>query len=162
MSYYEKYLKYKTKYLDLKAQLGGNPEEACPVIHKEDKFCKELNPNLSKNFDYLSYAYACATKRDLVRVKSNQDKLVDELKSKLASKKRIGSEHDIYFEVLEAKYKESNDKIYGKLAIDLFDYIKKESNVRIDKNEINKVAPTLLKAFRGITQKQVGSNWYDK
>jgi hypothetical protein len=24
MSYYEKYLKYKTKYLELKAQLGGS------------------------------------------------------------------------------------------------------------------------------------------
>jgi len=160
MSYYEKYLKYKTKYLNLKAQIGGT-EEACPIVRKEDKFCKELNPALSKEFDYLSYAYACATKPTLLDLKSNQDKLLEEMKNKLAGNKRIGGENDVYYKVLEAKFKESKDKIYGKLATDLFDNLKK-NGVRIDKDMVGKAAPTLAKAFRGIAQKQLGSMWIDK
>lgn len=164
MSFYEKYLKYKTKYLNLKAQLGG-ADEACPVIRREDKFCKELNPELTKQFDYLSYAYACTTKPALIDLKSNQDKLLEEMKTKIAGKKRIAGENNVYFKVLEAKYKESKDKIYGKLATDLFDYIKKNSlitKISIDKDMVNQVAPTLAKAFRGISQKQLGSMWVDK
>ena len=164
MSYYEKYLKYKTKYLNLKAQIGGGDEE-CPILSKEGKFCKELPSDLTKEFDYLSYAYACATKPALIDLKSNQDKILEEMKTKLAGKKKIAGENNVYFKVLEAKYKESKDKIYGKLATDLFDYIKKNSlitRISIDKDMVNKAAPTLAKAFRGISQKQLGSMWIDK
>jgi hypothetical protein len=160
MDYYEKYLKYKNKYLELKSQIGGE-DEACPIVRREDKFCKELNPALSKMFNYLSYAYACTTKPNLVNLKSNQDKLLEEMKTQIANKKRIGGENDIYFKVLEEKYKESKDKIYGKLASDLFDYLKKDG-VRVNKDQVEKIAPTLTKAFGGITQKKLGSMWVNK
>jgi hypothetical protein len=84
------------------------------------------------------------------------------MKTKLSNKTKIGGEYDIYFEVLEAKYKESKDKIYGKLATDLYDYMRKQPNVHINKNLLEKVAPTLIKTFRGIVQKQLGSMWIDK
>ncbi len=52
--YYQKYLKYKTKYLELKKQIGGRPctKEKCPKsASKEHKFnsnrvCKYCGCNL--------------------------------------------------------------------------------------------------------------------
>ncbi len=39
INYYEKYLKYKTKYLELKAQLGGEPR-FCHELEKEECYDK--------------------------------------------------------------------------------------------------------------------------
>ncbi len=33
MDYYQKYLKYKTKYLELKKTIGGNPDKECIDLH---------------------------------------------------------------------------------------------------------------------------------
>ncbi len=45
MDYKQKYLKYKTKYLLLKEQLGGDPlcEKSYTSVGGKDFFCRELN-----------------------------------------------------------------------------------------------------------------------
>ncbi len=49
VDYYSKYLKYKSKYLELKAKLGGNPNNNCTTRIVYDKLKKiELCPGYVK------------------------------------------------------------------------------------------------------------------
>ena len=47
MSYQEKYLKYKNKYLDLKKQFGGNPIGPCDILFSDFDICI-LKPEVKK------------------------------------------------------------------------------------------------------------------
>jgi hypothetical protein len=57
VDYYSKYLKYKSKYLELKAQIGGDDYYKCYVNCKESPvYC---NANRESNF----FSYFCSTCR---------------------------------------------------------------------------------------------------
>jgi hypothetical protein len=53
MSYYEKYLKYKNKYLQLKAQLGGE----CDVLEKFN--CNKKDECMYNNLGFKCMDHPC-------------------------------------------------------------------------------------------------------
>jgi hypothetical protein len=57
INYYEKYLKYKTKYLELKAQLGGDDDKKLRLCHIKDDGTKRFP-------DSCDFESGCTNKYD--------------------------------------------------------------------------------------------------
>ena len=135
--YYEKYLKYKQKYLALKAQLEGGD---CIIAGKS-----------------ASEMIKCASDEAKAKRKANSAAKVAELESKLASKSPIVDNFEYYFEALETLYVQSKDKKYADIAEKLFDTLKPKGF-----NE-DVWIPTLSKKYKNITKKEIGHNvWKSK
>jgi hypothetical protein len=159
MSYYEKYLKYKTKYLNLKAQIGGatgSEELLCSPVAKDTKLYQELR-DLGTEPDSLAHGCkvipirlhnAPEKEKAVYRnklIEANKDKIMEELRRKLNNKEKIGEEWATYFIVLEKKYNETKDKQYSKLGVELYNYLKKEGLGSITQHPIRKEAPKIFK-----------------
>ena len=160
MSFYEKYLKYKTKYLMLKSQIGG---EDCDTMDPNSELYKGLS-KIGYNPDSL--AYRCqivppgkGTEHKNKLLKEHRSDIIREFENKMSSKQKIGSEYIIYFTLLEDAYNESKDRNLLKKASDLYDYLLTYHTDRsnISSDDIKNKAPQLIKANPMILSRKVGS-----
>jgi hypothetical protein len=138
--YYEKYMKYKAKYLALRAELEGGD---CIVAGKsaaEILKCKTAEGNAE-------------------RLKHVSEK-VSELEKILNSKSALADLPQHYFEALDKLYAQSKDKKYADLAEKLYDMLLLKDRKGASDGKL--FMPNLIKVHR-ITQKEIGHNvWKDK
>jgi hypothetical protein len=117
MDYYQKYLKYKTKYLQLKSQLGGDDLERCLPV--PTNFIRDLNNTIKRNADLI--ATRCM-KVDFNKDKNVRKLVINELKKILDSNQVIGNEIEEYYKALEAEFIETNSQEVVSLATRLYDH----------------------------------------
>ena len=122
MSYKEKYLKYKTKYLQLKEQLGGSFRED---IDKKEKRIKELKPKYSEAYrarnksrrylqklreDALNNEEYKSLKKNISKVQTEVWNLKDRLRQSKADIDSNKSVLKTYFKTYDDE-KEANDNL---------------------------------------------------
>jgi len=162
MNYYEKYLKYKSKYLTLKAKLEGG-----------DCYSSDMS---------IRDTMTCIHKKQQQDTKDHSYELFQELNNKLDTNTlniNNNIENYNYFKSLEILYnKENNAKKYGIIATKLFDKLFKESKILThtekrsyygttlipEINDIEEVyMPNLTKNWKFITKKKIGNGvWRQK
>jgi len=124
--YKEKYLKYKTKYLDLKSQIGSGVDEE---IEKTNRFINDTGNRLINNEIYLLMNVAPTEKNVIEYIKAQSIRLWSNLeqrliartvsianksKSKITREARIAAEIDLFWDMSEEelsdyiKYKNVN------------------------------------------------------
>ena len=139
--FFQKYMKYKSKYLQLKTILGGD--------------CLHLEP--------LSAVVKCKIEERKKYIKEHTIEIINELESKLVKNDPI-DDFLTYFGALEYAYKDvktKHAKDYAKLASDLYEKVKNKVNIY----DIKLTIPTLFKFHHEILQTKIpGSKilWKDK
>ena len=129
--FFQKYMKYKSKYLQLKTILGGD--------------CLHLEP--------LSAVVKCKIEERKKYIKEHTIEIINELESKLVKNEPI-TDFLTYFGALEAAYKNvktKNAKDYAKLASDLFEKVKG----KVDISYIKAIIPTLFKFHHEVLQTRI-------
>jgi len=72
MDYYAKYLKYKTKYLELKRQLGGGVQ--CGKERNCTKSCVDFGNGVKECMDLKKSGYFCFIDNECISKKCEPDK----------------------------------------------------------------------------------------
>jgi hypothetical protein len=138
--YYEKYMKYKAKYLALKAELEGGDCIGVGKSPSEILNCKSAEAKA----DRLNHA----------------NEKVNELEKILNSRSALVDLPQHYFEALENAYLQKKETRYADLAEKLYDML-----LLKDKNgaSVGKLfMPNLIKSYNRIIKKKLGSMWVDK